>query len=106
TGMSSAASIGEESARSLGLRGPDGDRPSPWHVSIAGGSRVPGATLDRLRVGARTLRFPEVVYQRPAGGFAGAIGAGALRFFRFTLDVAGGTLELGGAEPSDSGRSP
>jgi aspartyl protease/PDZ domain-containing protein len=94
TGMSGSVSLDADEARLRGFVGRT-PREARWGtVGIAGTSRPPIATPRSLSLCCRELARPEVILEKPAGGFRGAIGGGVLRFFRFTLDLSTGSLLL------------
>lgn len=93
TGMSGCLSLEIEQAYSCGLR-PDPMRRGEWRVGIGGSGRSPVTTAPWVNVGDRDIPRVELVLEKPAGRFAGAIGGGLLRFFTLTIDFGAQTIQL------------
>jgi len=93
TGMSGCLSLEMEQAYACGLR-PDPMRRGEWRVGIGGSGRSPVTTAPWVRIGDRDIPRVELVLEKPAGRFAGAIGGGLLRFFLLTIDFGAQTIQL------------
>ncbi len=99
TGMTSAVSLDAAHARRLDL-GSGERRSGEFRVGIGGASRSESVRLPVVSLGPFAIGGVDVVLERPAGGFSGAIGGGLLRYFRATFDPGAGWLELSNAPGS------
>lgn len=93
TGMTGALALDDAIVRALGDDARR-ERDTEWRVSVGGGSEEQIASVRSVGVGGAELAAVDAVLARPAGRFAGAVGAGLLRFFRVTLDLATDEISL------------
>jgi predicted aspartyl protease len=98
TGMTGALSLEIEAAYREGLR-PDPQRRGELRVGIGGASRSPLTTVPWVGIAGRDIGRVELVLDKPAGRFPGAIGGSLLRFFCVTADFGARTIQLD-SEPS------
>jgi membrane-associated protease RseP (regulator of RpoE activity) len=99
TGMTGTLAVEEGEAKRRGVEA-DPTRSPEWRVGIGGGKASPVAKIPWAQLGGRWIPSLEVVLEKPAGGFAGAVGTGLLRFFEVVIDLGTNTVQLG-CEPSE-----
>lgn len=99
SGMTGALALDAREGTRRGIR-PDPRRASDFRVGIGGNAAAETGHARTVRVGDRTLVDFDVVLEKPAGPFDGAIGAGILHFFRCVVDLGEGTIQFQD-EPGD-----